>query len=260
MKTLTTFIALLILSINCYSQNNVTNPSFEDTATYGFPSMWNTAYQYHKSGNNSFGFQIASDSTSYISMKGYEVVPVGNGQQAIGRLNQLFPSGTCLKFSFDISLSNESKYASGNWAIYISEFPITSSTVIDSSTTPFFVFQYPAIADTSGWINIQGEQLIPHPVQYFCLYPYKCDTTAIIVNPSGTYQGGSVYYLDNVSVTIGACTPLSIQPQSEPGGRTLLKESDLWGRNIDPTQFSGIRIRYYSDNSIEKVIVIDNGF
>src|SRR3990167_247028 len=180
MKTLTLLIALIVFCLKVTAQNVAFNQSFEDTSGAGLPSCWKGSYQYfNQTPLNGLGFQISSEGISHIGLAGYDTVTTVYEPHVKGILTQQILAGTQVCFSIDVSLCNESQYASGGWGIQFSLNPNLGSAWSQATVPDYYFSQI--VTDTARWITLEGSFIIPITANYFTLYQYN--PTGMLVNP-----------------------------------------------------------------------------
>ena len=257
MKTILSMLFLLHLNVT-FSQNLVTNPSFEDystcptisnqlsfafpwvnptssgtpdfyhgcSSTFGIPSYCNCpyAYQYANSGIGYSGIGCFGASTS-------------NGREYIQtQLNSTLVINNCYFVEFYVNLQNGVKYACNKLSLNFSDTQpsLISSSSLLNLTSHISDFQNRIVIDTLNWKPIKGIYFANGSENFITIGIFNTDSQidTLTVN-SNSIADGAYYYIDDVSV---------IEIGNLPGGMPAFAGNDVTISQFGDSAFIGQEI------------------
>jgi len=221
----------------CEAQNLVSNGDFEqyvgcpnnvgqiDSCLFWFKPTWGTTDYFNQCSNpspagvpvhNLSGYQFANSGGAYAAIILYEI-DLGSGtyrEYLEVQLTSALIANDCYHFEMFVNLTNNCLYATDTFSIYFSDSSINGITNWD--VLPFI----PQIkisnginSDTLNWNLMESNYNAVGGEQYVIIGNFNSDTNTnlLLLNPSGTFEPGAYYYIDDVALT--PCT--SIEEQTE---------------------------------------------
>lgn len=219
----------LLPTASCFSQNLVSNPSFEQFDTC--PNMqdqiiyatgWTKFNQYSPDYFNSCstnpwfsvpynwgGYQLAADGNAYAGIYTYETPqpPIDTLLREYIGAQLLVPlvMGTKYYFSFKTNLAIDTNHifnqATNNLGMLFSTVPYSPS---NPTPTKNFAHVYSAfvITDTMNWTTISGSFITDSAYQYISIGNFFDDVNTIVIQQQDTISDKSAYYyIDDVYVS-----------------------------------------------------------
>jgi hypothetical protein len=244
-------IIIFILShLFLNGQNLVNNPSFEilsncgtqatlcvnwlNPTQAGTPDLYNTCIS-NRVPSNGYYFQWPKTGNSFVGIFNIEP-PYPVREYLHTQFTSSLIANTFYYFRFYAVLSNFSKNASNNLAIYIS-----SNSIYQSGTSNFLLnyipqikkFNNPIIKDTLNWIEISGVYQADGTENFMTIGNFNdnATTTTIVVDSNKTY--GAYYFIDDVSVENITTPQWQYRDTTVYLGDSVLIGPAISGLNID---------------------------
>lgn len=235
MRKLLFFTLINFSVINCFAQNLIPNPSFENINTvycgiYSNTDLGYSVNSWHSPTNGSpdlfstsinqscWNFQPNSSYPGPIGLKGFQLPRTGNIMvglfcYTIDGMNQreyiqtqlttsLTP-GNLYTISFFVSLANNTEKYTDKIGAYVSDSPIISS---DDQPLVFMpqVSAINFVTDTMNWILVSGTFQATSPANFLTIgnFNYDANTNTGYNAGGGTAPGtyGAYYFIDDVSL------------------------------------------------------------
>lgn len=253
MKNLLTLL-LAMTPLVFVGQNQVPNPSFELLSGVNpGPEYYYGEFAYlEASPFNSLGFEPSRTGVDHIAMIGYDNGVPTIRHYLIGKLDPPGLPRDTVNANVSMSLCDEAAYYSGDWGFSFHKgMPDTSFlNVVPEAILPL-------VTKDSGWWDLTSQAILSDTTNYFLLYSYNNGNgTQVLINPGGTWQRGSYYYIDDICIkkTSTGCDTVLVSryiPLNTP--KKVLGEYDITGR---PYHGRGIKITRYSDGTFRKLLKI----
>lgn len=244
-----------------YSQNLVLNPSFETMTSCGGISNFDqivtdwtipwinlsgdtcsTTDAYHACNplgalgpdvpDNIRGSQLARTGNAYAGIITYEamsmwfspctpVSPTGWREYVEGQLSSPLIAGNTYCVSFYVSLSDQSKWSTGDFHVYLSNTPLSiscaaqagsSSDLSSQGINPQLRYDGATIDDKVNWVRLEWNYTATGGEQYITIGNFDPDgNTNVNCVDAGSIDPYGYYYIEDVSVVFGNCVPLPVE-------------------------------------------------
>lgn len=204
---------------NCFGQNLVPNPSFEDTVScptgigdfsvIGWTNPTTASPDYFHSCNtgnagvpqNGFGWQNARTGNAYLGGHTSDFSATDYREYVQCQLDSILQAGELYEVSFYVSRTDSSTKACDNIGVYLSSTAITSSSNQNLPVVPQVVSppNNPVI-DAIGWVQIIDTITAIGGEQFLTLGVFTNNANTNWIPVSGGWEDEAHYYYDDVSV------------------------------------------------------------
>lgn len=221
LKLFTTVIFLFFSFLNCYSQNLVLNPSFENysscpagpgdilkaqnwkSASLASPDYYNQcAPALMCVPNNYFGNQVPRTGQAYTGIFLY--IPINNDYREYieASLTSTLIANECYHFEMFVSLVESASFYTDDIGVYFSNSFLLSTNTLVINQIPQITNQPGNYFNTSMWTRVAGDYIATGGENYITIGNFKnnSNTNNVFIQNNGGYR--HIYcYIDDVSLT-----------------------------------------------------------
>ena len=216
---------LAIMTTNIYSQNLISNGSFEDLTTcpstegllnnargwrnvsngsylYGTPDLFNSCTHTGVNvPNNARGYQFAKTGNGYVGIVAYSCVTTER-EYFYNVLTAPLVAGKKYKLKYYVNLADRnSAYAINSLGAYFSRGPVQWNSIQNAPLTPQVTSDSNIfLADTAKWMLIEGDYLASGGERYITFGNFNTDQKTLKVQVNTPDLCGSYYFYDDVSL------------------------------------------------------------